>query len=302
MIKISFVADGFQLRGDTGLILLSTIQMQSAMKKILVPCDFSQSSAEALKFAAQIAETEKSHIRLIHAIELPVLYDSSLAVAFEQDYMKDQRAAALKKLNKLAERWIKGAKTTSDVQFGGIVGVIESEIESWGADLLVMGTHGASGIKEYTIGSNAEKVVRNSTVPVITVRKAVKSIKNIVFPVRPEGDLEELTMRVKALQEYFNAKLHVLYVNTPVLFHRDSDIKPKLEALAKRYMLKNYTLNIFNDIGEAEGIVNFTGGLKDSMVAMRTHGRKGITHLATGSVAEDVVNHIESPVWTFKIK
>jgi nucleotide-binding universal stress UspA family protein len=217
--------------------------------------------------------------------------------------MKEQRIAAIKKLNKLAERWVKGiVKTTSDVQFGGIIGVIERTIKSYGADLVVMGTHGASGIKEYTIGSNAEKVVRNSTVPVIAFRKAAKNIKNIVFPVRPEGDLEDLTMRVKELQDQFNAKIHVLFVNTPGLFHRDSDIKPKMESLAKRYLLKNYTLNIFNDIGQAEGIINFTNNLKDAMVAMQTHGRRGITHLATGSVAEDVVNHIECPVWTFKIK
>jgi nucleotide-binding universal stress UspA family protein len=273
------------------------------MKKILVPCDFSQSSIEALKFAAQVAATDKAQILLIHAIELPALYDSSFALAFEQDYMKEQRTVALKKLNKLSERWVKGVvKTSSDVQFGGIIGIIERTITSSGADLVILGTHGASGVKEYTIGSNAEKVVRNSVVPVIAVHKAPKSIKNIVFPVRPESDLEDLTMHVKELQERFNAKLHVLFVNTPALFHRDSDIKPKMEALAKRYMLKNYTLNIFNDIGEAEGIINFTNDLKDPMVAIRTHGRRGITHLATGSVAEDVVNHIECPVWTFKIK
>jgi nucleotide-binding universal stress UspA family protein len=277
--------------------------MYRPMKKILVPCDFSQSSIEALKFAMEIAVKEKAEIHLVHAIELPVLYDSSFALAFEQDYMKDQRSAALKKLNKTADRWVKGAvKTSPEVAFGGIIGVIERAIESSVADLVVMGTHGASGIREYTIGSNTEKVVRNSKVPMIAIRKSVKNIKNIVLPVRPEGDLEDITMRVKSLQELFKAKLHLLFVNTPALFHRDSEIRPKMEALAKRYLLKNYTLNIFNDIAEAEGIINFTNDLKDPMVAMRTHGRRGIAHLATASVAEDVVNHIECPVWTFKIK
>ena len=273
------------------------------MKKILVPCDFSQSSIEALKFATEIAVKEKAEIRLIHAIELPTLYDSSFALAFEQDYIRDQTSATLKKLNKISERWVKGAtKTSSEVAFGGTIGVIGRAIDSSKADLLVMGTHGASGIREYTIGSNTEKIVRNSKIPMIAVRKSVKNIRNIVFPVRPEGDLEEITMYIKSLQLLFNSRIHVLFVNTPGLFHRDSEIKPKLEAIAKRYMLKNYTLNIFNDTGEAEGIINFTSGLKDVMVAMRTRGRRGITHLASGSVAEDVVNHIECPVWTYKIK
>ncbi len=273
------------------------------MKKILVPCDFSNTSIEAVKFAAQIAGTDKVTIHLLHAIELPVVYDSSFALAFEQDYMKDQRNEAIKKLNKIAERWVKeGIKVTSDVQFGGFMVVIERSIKSSGADLVVLGTHGASGIREYTIGSNAEKVVRNSPVPVISVHKSIKSIKNIVFPVRPDGDQEEITMHVKSLQDLFKAKVHVLFVNTPALFHRDSDIRPKLEQFAKRYLLKNYTLNIYNDIGQSEGIINFSADLKDTIVAMQTHGRRGITHLATGSIAEDVVNHIECPVWTLKIK
>lgn len=273
------------------------------MKKILVPCDFSQASIEALKFAAQLATHDKAQILLINAIELPALYNSSFTLAFEQEFMKNERTAALKKLNKLAERWVNGtAKTTSDVQFGSLISVIERTVESAKADVVVIGTHGASGIKEFTIGSNAEKVVRKTDVPVIAIHKAPKNIKNIVFPVRPEADMEDITMRVKALQEFFDAKLHVLFVNTPALFHRDSEIRPKLEALAKRYMLKNYTLNIFNDIGEAEGIIGFTSDMKDCLIAMRTHGRRGLAHLATASVAEDVVNHTECPVWTFKIK
>lgn len=273
------------------------------MKTILVPFDFSAPAIEALKFAADLAEKNKARIELIHAIELPVLYESSVAMSFEQHYMNDQRAVALKKLNAEIGRWAKGNnRITGDVQFGGVVPVIEKAINDTKATVVVMGTHGASGIKEYTIGSNAEKMVRNSIVPVIVIRKAVKEINNIVFPTFPNDDQEEITMKVKDLQNFFKAKVHILYVNTPALFHRDSDIRPQLETFAKRYMFKNYTINIFNDIGQAEGIINFAGELKNVMVAMRTHGRLGITHLAMGSVAEDVVNHIECPIWTLRVK
>jgi nucleotide-binding universal stress UspA family protein len=273
------------------------------MKTLLVPFDFSEPAIEALKFARQLAEKDNAKIELIHAIPLPVLNDSSVVMSFEQQYMRDQKGAALKKLNAEIGRWLKGKKNVSaDVEFGSVVSVIERAINDSKAATVVMGTHGASGIKEYTIGSNAEKTVRNSTVPVIAVRKAVKKISNIVFPTFPDDDQEEITLQVKELQEFFKAKLHILYVNTPALFHRDSDIRPKLEIFAKRYMFKNYTINIFNDISQAEGIINFTSDLKDAMVAMRTHGRMGITHLAMGSVAEDVVNHIECPIWTLKVK
>lgn len=273
------------------------------MKKILVPFDFSDQAIEALKFAVTLSEKEKAEILLVHSIELPVLSESSLVLSFEQDYMKDQKAVTEKKLSKAAERWVKkAARVTLDVEFGGTIDSIERRIKASGADVVVMGTHGASGLREYTIGSNTEKVVRRSPVPVIAVRKSTRTISNIIFPTKPDGDQEEITMKVKDLQNFFKAKLHILYVNTPALFHRDGDVRPKLEAFAKRYMLKNYTVNIFNDLNEAEGIINFTGKLPDAMIAMRTHGRLGITHLAAGSVAEDVVNHIECPIWTLKIK
>lgn len=273
------------------------------MKTILVPCDLSQSAIEALKFAITLAQKEKAEVHLLHSIELPALHDSSLTVAFEQEYMKDKRTAALEKLNKVVDHWVKGTTEVKvDVAFGAVVPVIENAIASGGFDLVIMGTHGASGIKEYTIGSNTEKIVRNSNVPVIAIRKASTEISDIIFPVNPDKAQETLTTQIKSLQSTFSAKLHLLFVNTPAYFQNDSLMQPKLENFAKRHLLENYTVNIFNDIAEAEGIINFTRQFPSPMVAMRTHGRLGITHLAFGSVTEDVVNHIDCPIWTLRIK
>ena len=109
-------------------------------------------------------------------------------------------------------------------------------------------------------------------------------------------------MKVKDLQDLFDARLHVLYVNTPAMFKKDSETKANLQAFAKRFMLKNFTLNIYNDTSEEEGIANFAKDVKADMIALRTHGRKGIARLASGSIAEDVVNHINCPIWTCRIK
>jgi hypothetical protein len=109
-------------------------------------------------------------------------------------------------------------------------------------------------------------------------------------------------MEVKTLQNFFDAKLHLVFINTPAFFRRDTDTVPQLEKFAKRFMLKNYTLNVFNDMTEEDGIINFSKMQQADMVAMRTHGRKGLAHLGFGSIAEDVVNHIDCPIWTMKVK
>jgi nucleotide-binding universal stress UspA family protein len=273
------------------------------MKKIIVPCDFSAPALEAVRFAADIARKNKGGVTLFHSIALPTAYDSSLVLAFEADYMREMKSAAIIQLQKVRNKYIgSNIKSQIEVQFGDLQPRLQKAIKSGNYDLVVMGTHGATGLKEYTIGSNAEKVARNSSVPVISVRKAPVEIKNIVFPVRPDLDQEQLTMKVKELQNFFDAKLHVVFVNTPAIFRTDTETMPLLEKFAKRFMLKNYTLSIFSDISEEEGIINFSGTLKNGMVAMRTHGRKGIAHLATGSIAENVLNHISCPIWTVKIK
>ena len=273
------------------------------MKKIIVPCDFSAPALEAARFAANIARQNRGEVTLFHTIALPTIYNPSVVMAFEAEYMNDAQEKTLKELEKVRSKQIgANVKTKMEVEFGDLLLHLKEKIKKGKFDLVVMGTNGASGLKEYTIGSNAEKVVRNSSIPVISVRKAPSQVKNIVFPVRPDLDQETLTMEVKAVQNFFNAKLHVLYVNTPAFFKKDSETMPQLEKFAKRFMLKNYTLNIFSDVDEEEGIIDFCETVKADMVVMRTHGRKGLAHLGAGSIAEDVVNHIQCPIWTLKIK
>lgn len=273
------------------------------MKRILVPFDFSPQSIEALKFAVNFAKKERDGIVLLHAIEFPAIVNSSVALEFERQYMEVHRARATSSITKIARRVAKDVEVETIIDFGGPIHVIERAIESSRIDLVVMGTQGASGLKEFTIGSNTQKVARRSTVPVIAIRKSVRQIDNIIFPVPPEGEVpKEIVDFVKSLQEFFDAKLQVLFVNTPYDFGRDVKVKPALAAFCRRHQLRDCTVSVFNDRTGSEGIVNFAKGFENVMVAMGTHGRHGIRVLAFGSVAEDVVNHIDCPVATLRMK
>jgi nucleotide-binding universal stress UspA family protein len=140
-------------------------------------------------------------------------------------------------------------------------------------------------------------------VPVIAIKKHTKvsTVKNIIFPTSLDLNQEDLVMRVKELQAFFKATLHVLFVNTPSSFRRDLEVRPEMKSFAKRFLLKNYTLNVWNDYSEEEGLKNFVMETKADMVAMATHGRRGLNHLMSGSIAEDAVNHINCAIWTYKI-
>jgi hypothetical protein len=166
-----------------------------------------------------------------------------------------------------------------------------------------MGTKGATGVQEVMVGSNTERIVRTSKIPVIATKKIFKgNIKSIVFPNALDEEAEELAKRIKALQDFFKAQLHIVYINTPGTFRRDIETRQLLNGFVKRYMFKNFDIRIYNDIDQESGLTNFVKEIKADMVAMGTHGRRGLAHLVSGSIAEDVVNHIECPIWTFKTR
>ncbi len=276
------------------------------MKKILVPCDFSESATNAFRFAIDLANESDGQVILLHVIELPVMYDTMLmpSLSLEEVYLKDSKESALKNFSKMKAKWAKeGPKITWEVAYGPTASSIINMAQENKVDLIVMGTRGASGLKEIIVGSNTEKIVRLSSVPMIAIKKYSKgAIKNIVFPNALQEEEEVLATQVKKLQDFFKAKLHIVYINTPSNFKRDLETRQLLNGFAKRYMFRDFTINIFNDINQESGLTNFAKEVKADMVAMGTHGRTGLAHLMSGSIAEDVVNHIECPIWTYKTK
>jgi nucleotide-binding universal stress UspA family protein len=69
-----------------------------------------------------------------------------------------------------------------------------------------------------------------------------------------------------------------------------------MKAFSKRYKLKDFTNHVFNDLNEWEGIINFTDIIKGDLIAMGTHGRKGVARLLNGSKTEAVVNYLRWPI------
>lgn len=277
------------------------------MKKILVPCDFSPCAVEAFQFALKIAAKNRGEVHVLKAIELPFMMVSGFDVqpyAFDPKLIRDLEANARDKFDKLKLRYgAEGVKIFFHVRNEPPAPASRQFTKDNKIDLVVMGTKGTSGLKEYLIGSNTEKVVRMSTVPVFAIREAVDlyTIKKIVFPTTLRPDQTDLVNRVKELQRFFGATLEVLWINTPMKFKTDAESKEMLAEYAKKYKLENYHLHVRNDTYEEDAIVHFAKEIKGDLVAMATHGRRGLAHQLMGSVAEDVVNHIQCPIWTYSL-
>jgi len=115
-------------------------------------------------------------------------------------------------------------------------------------------------------------------------------------------DEEVFSRMIKRTQQLYNSTIHLVRINTPGDFQRDYVVKDYMEKFAKKLALKNYTINVYNDITEEDGIIYFADSIDADLIAMATHGRTGFAHVMAGSIAEDVVGNSKRPVLTFVVK
>ena len=275
------------------------------MKNILVPTDFSDQAEMALKVAAQLARKFDGEIYLLHMLELPLqLIDPvgggshNLPEAIFFMKLAHQRFAKI-----LKEPYLKGIKVHEIVEFHRAFDGIMEIGQAKHCDLIVMGSHGASGLKEMFIGSNTEKVVRHSEIPVLVIKNEIPEfrIENFIFASDANPKHKPILQRALNFAETLGATLHLLFVNTPNDFVTSKEALQKMKDFARNNKGKNLQIHIYNDISVEQGILNFANKLDAGLIGIGTHGRKGLAHFFNGSISEDLVNHATRPVVTFKI-
>ncbi|WP_053978102.1 universal stress protein [Mangrovimonas xylaniphaga] len=274
------------------------------MKKILVPTDFSAEAENALKVAAQLARRRDGEIYLLHMLELPLQQVDVMNTPSElPEAMFFMKLAHQKFEELLSKDYLEGITVYENVQTDGTFSNLVDKGHEFNADLIIMGSHGTSGIKEMFIGSNAEKVVRTSDIPVLVIKNNHDNfmVKNFVFASDFKNDNKETYKQAVTLAKEFNAKMHLLMVNTANNFIPTSEARQRILDFIKDYEFDNYTLNIYNDSSVENGILNFSKEINADLIGISTHGRQGIAHFFNGSISEDLVNHAKRPVITFKI-
>ena len=274
------------------------------MKKILIPTDFSQNAEYALKVAAQIAKKNNGEIILLHMLEFPNQASDAIGSGAAIPEIMFFKNAAIKKLEDLMdEDYLDGLKVSEIIQFelafDGILKI--SQLNN--VDLIVMGSHGASGYKEMFIGSNAEKVVRNSEVPVLIIKKEENdfAVNNFVFASDFSDEVKKPFEKVVDFANKFDSTLHLVMVNTPNNFKSTSTSEETMKRFLSNFNVQKVETHVYNETNVEKGILNFSNSINADLIGMSTHGRKGLSHFFNGSISEDLVNHATRPVITFKI-
>lgn len=155
-----------------------------AIRKIVVPLDFSEFSYKSLDYASAFALQSKAEILLLHII--PLNYVETEVMAFDYSQIEKQASDSCQsRLEKLVRcRVDPSVKSEVRVKIGRPVDEIVNAAKDFEADLIIMSTHGYTGLKHAFLGSTTENVVRYAPCPVLTLREH----EHEFVPTRPEKD------------------------------------------------------------------------------------------------------------------
>lgn len=287
------------------------------MRRILFPTDFSDAAKNAFSVAESLAKKLNAELYILHSLNSVQQYvDISMSSAgditmpgMEPEIVMATIAAQKERVEKkmkalVAETEGQGFPVKSFIVDTELDFEINNFTEEHAIDFIVMGTHGASGLREAFIGSIAQKIVRKALVPVLTVNDKCEkfSINKVICSSDfTEAAINEQLLRVRNFANFFEAELELVYINTPSYFEETNTVNQRMDEVIDQYGLSGCTKHIYNAFDIDEGIIAFAEQEKADVIGMVTHGYRGVKKLFSDNVTESVVNHSKIPVLTLHL-
>lgn len=275
------------------------------MKIILVPIDFSVSAKASAKVAVLLALTLKSKIHLLHVVQGPSEWNK-MSVTTQQKFpdVENRMVEANIKIEKLSrEKLFEGLEVTPVIRTGLTTERIVEYATTQKIDIIVMGAHGAGETDSLFVGSTAQRVIRLSPCPVISVKQnqILSKIKKILFVSDFEEDISKALDNTLELATHFKATLELAYINTPAKFKDTDSIEKVMNLALPEHSTVKINTTIYNHYERDKGILSVIDRINPQLVAIVTHGRKS-KPLYQISVTDTLLFHSKVPIISFILK
>jgi len=275
------------------------------IQRILVPVDFSPASINALDSAIAMAVRHEATVLLLNVVETDTLlrFPGDAYISEETVHqMTQQQEHELQSLQQsVIERFLVPCEAISTK---GIVSeaIIRTSDEHH-ADIIVMGTHGASGFKAMFIGSNAFKVVKHAGCPVLTIpaEKKWQSFKKILFPVRPIPAALEKYDFVRKIIRKNNATLKILGLATD--YEQDVHLLKDLAAqLNEKLKEDEVEASTYFKVGQdmADEVLKIAAVMDTDLIVITATIDASFKEVFVGPYTQHIINNAHYPVLSIK--
>lgn len=291
------------------------------IKKIIVPIDFSETSLRALEQATYLARLKKAELILIHVLEDIEIQDNIKIPVYEREKFVTAVNKYGPKMHELESRIEsdtnkdltllvekakkKGAlKTSYIIESGKVYKQICNYAKVAKADLIVMGTHGIKGFREFVIGSNTFRVVREAECPVLSIQNfAPARLKKIMLPFRDKAHSRESVNYAIELAKIYNARIHILGIDTEKTDEHFEKMKKEAQQIKKiisKHQIAS-TVELTPSTYDTEVLLNHAKKQKADLIAiMADMDRLSLEEFIVGPVVKQIVNHSPIPVLSIR--
>lgn len=279
------------------------------MKNILVPTDFSDCAEFALEFAFCMSEIYDANVHVLHNVaEKKGIWATTKSEkeAFHENVEIERllkfEFSKLTESSPINKQNLKTYHTKGD-----LVENITQFIQEKAIDFVVMGSHGASGKKEFFVGSNTQKVVRAISCPVFVVKNSAQNFKidKVVFA-------SNFTLSTVASLDYaleflkpFGPEVHLVEVNTPGYFSQPYTLEKEVLNDFKQICISRgfkCEAHFYKDLSVDAGVRHITEKLEADLIIVSNETRHPLRRFLRGSNVEFIVNHAEVPVLSIDLK
>jgi nucleotide-binding universal stress UspA family protein len=277
------------------------------MKKILIPVDFSDLARHAFELGKQLQSELQAELHFVHIVTLPshvlLTPDGELFDDAEMDITQLQLEQAQAERKLMA--WIDNVQSNvvNKVLYGHVNETLLHYAQKIKADMVLMGTHGAFGMRELLNGSHAEYLAMHADMPILSLKgEAGKRIEKMVLAADFTAILPTNISLLLALRSALQAQLYLLQIQKPGKRKREVEIQERMSAFAEANGLEDVAYAIFPAEDLEEGIVRFAANNNIDLIAIGSMQRTGLNKLINGCISADLVNHVQKPIFTFKLK
>jgi nucleotide-binding universal stress UspA family protein len=272
------------------------------MKTILVPTDFSSNANNALKYANDFAKAINNKIVLLHSYP-PLVGKYNIIPGVVAEDIAIQKKSSEKKLEKVSSKYIK-VPSSRLVKAGDPIEEIIDAAQKSKSQLIIMGTHGASGLKRILFGSNTSDVISKSNIPVLAVpqRYRFKKIKTIVYATDLTNTINELK-HIIPIAKQLNATIEVLNLNYSYNLNEDKKqvVEKKIKALSyKKIKLIEQKATLEKTM--IEQVKKYLVKSKPQLLVMFPEDKDWFDKIFISSKTEELANQIKLPLLSIRKK
>jgi len=275
------------------------------MKRILFPTDFSEAARTAFVYALRFADSFEAELVILHVYDLPIVETSPLpdstAEIFDIVEMNQFESfrEQLPELHSIAEKLQLGhVRMRNVLLYGDLIYTINKVCKDEEIDMIVMGTKGATGLKETFLGSTTASVMSNAKVPVLGVPAEAEyhPIKNIAFTTQYQDKDSHVLKQALEISDKLGARLQCLYIKTP---DDPMDIDQRIEDWKAHHIEPH--LDFFNIAGDTieQTLLDFIENQHTDLLIMRTHKRTFFEGLFHKSLTRKMAYHTKVPILIF---